>query len=34
MEKKYKKGKYLGKGGFALCYQVEDLDTNEQLAVK
>ena len=32
--KKYAKGKMLGKGGFAKCYQVENLETHKILAAK
>ena len=32
--KKYKKVRILGRGGFALCYEVMDIDTNHSSAVK
>jgi len=32
--KRYQRGDLLGKGGFAKCYQVTDVDTREQLACK
>ena len=32
--KKYQKGKVLGKGGFATCYEVTDLEKNKILAAK
>lgn len=32
--KKYSKGSFLGKGGFAKCYELTDLQTNELFAVK
>jgi len=32
--KKYQKGKVLGKGGFATCYEVTDLEKNRILAAK
>jgi polo-like kinase 1 len=32
--KKYAKGRFLGKGGFAKCYEVTDIDTNKIFAAK
>ena len=32
--KKYSKGKFLGKGGFAKCYELTDLDSNTVYAAK
>ena len=32
--KKYLRGKVLGKGGFATCYEVTDLEKNRVLAAK
>ncbi len=32
--KKYAKGRFLGKGGFAKCYEFKDLDTGKLLAAK
>lgn len=32
--KKYRKGRFLGKGGFAKVYEITDLDTNQIDAVK
>ena len=32
--KKYKIGKFLGKGGFARCYELMNLETDEVSAVK
>ena len=32
--KKYSKGRFLGKGGFAKCYEFKDLDTGKILAAK
>jgi len=32
--KKYSKGKFLGKGGFAKCYEFKDLETGKILAAK
>mmetsp|Transcript_16197 Transcript_16197/g.13773 ORF Transcript_16197/g.13773 Transcript_16197/m.13773 type:complete len:111 (+) Transcript_16197:84-416(+) len=32
--KKYQKGKILGKGGFATCYEMTDIDKNSLLAAK
>jgi len=32
--KKYKRGLFLGKGGFAKCYEVTDLETNITYAAK
>jgi polo-like kinase 1 len=32
--KKYRKGRFLGKGGFAKVYEITDLDTNNVDAVK
>jgi len=32
--KRYKKGRFLGKGGFAHCYELIDMDTNEVYAGK
>ncbi len=32
--KKYAKGKMLGKGGFAKCYEVTNLETKKILAAK
>ena len=32
--KKYRKGKFLGKGGFAKCYEVTEMDTNTIYAAK
>jgi polo-like kinase 1 len=32
--KKYRKGKFLGKGGFAKVYEITDLDTKSADAVK
>lgn len=34
VSKKYKKGKFLGKGGFAKCYEVTELDTKTIYAAK
>ena len=34
IEKKYIKGKFLGKGGFAKCYELTDCETREKFAVK
>mmetsp|Transcript_120942 Transcript_120942/g.342121 ORF Transcript_120942/g.342121 Transcript_120942/m.342121 type:complete len:951 (-) Transcript_120942:202-3054(-) len=31
---RYKKGRFLGKGGFAKCYEVQDVDTKEVFAAK
>jgi len=33
-ERKYIKGKFLGKGGFAKCYELTDCETREKFAVK
>ncbi|KAK2179522.1 hypothetical protein NP493_486g01010 [Ridgeia piscesae] len=33
-KKKYRKGKFLGKGGFARCYELTDMETNEIFAGK
>lgn len=33
-EKKYARGKFLGKGGFAKCFQLTDPDSNRSFAVK
>ncbi|CAL8331041.1 unnamed protein product [Lota lota] len=32
--KKYSRGRFLGKGGFAKCYEITDMDTNEVFAGK
>ena len=32
--KRYEKGKFLGKGGFAKCYEITDLDTSKIFAGK
>jgi polo-like kinase 1 len=32
--RQYAKGKFLGKGGFAKCYEVKDLETHKKWAVK
>jgi len=32
--KRYQKGRFLGKGGFAKCYEITDLDTNQVFAGK
>ncbi len=32
--KKYARGKLLGKGGFAKCYEVTNLDTKKMFAAK
>jgi len=32
--KKYKKGRFLGKGGFAFCYELIDEETNHLSAAK
>ena len=32
--KKYQKGKFMGKGGFARCYELKDLETDQVLAGK
>ena len=32
--KRYQKGKLLGKGGFAKCYEVINLETKKRLAAK
>uniref|UniRef100_A0A0N4ZMJ4 Serine/threonine-protein kinase PLK n=1 Tax=Parastrongyloides trichosuri TaxID=131310 RepID=A0A0N4ZMJ4_PARTI len=32
--KKYKKGRFLGKGSFAHCYEFKDIDTKKILAIK
>jgi len=32
--KKYAKGRFLGKGGFAKCYEVTDMETNKTFAAK
>ena len=32
--KRYAKGRFLGKGGFAKCYELKDMDTGEILAGK
>ena len=32
--KKYSKGKFLGKGGFAKCYEATNLDTKKVYAAK
>ena len=32
--KRYQKGKLLGKGGFAKCYEVTNLETKKRLAAK
>ena len=32
--KKYRKGNFLGKGGFAKCYELTDLETNVLYAAK
>ena len=32
--RKYSKGKFLGKGGFAKCYEFTDIDTKKVLAAK
>lgn len=32
--KKYTRGKFLGKGGFAKCYEVTNLETKRVLAAK
>ncbi len=34
MTKRYLKGNLLGKGGFAKCFRVTDMDTNEDWACK
>eukprot|EP00747_Dinoflagellata_sp_TGD_P165947 gnl/TRDRNA2_/TRDRNA2_188009_c0_seq1.p1 gnl/TRDRNA2_/TRDRNA2_188009_c0~~gnl/TRDRNA2_/TRDRNA2_188009_c0_seq1.p1 ORF type:complete len:991 (+),score=135.87 gnl/TRDRNA2_/TRDRNA2_188009_c0_seq1:67-3039(+) len=31
---RYQKGRYLGKGGFAKCYEVQDMETREVFAAK
>jgi hypothetical protein len=33
-KRRYERGKFLGKGGFAKCYELKDLSTGEQLAGK
>ena len=33
-EKKYVKGRVLGKGGFAICYEFTDMEKNSILAAK
>ncbi|CAL8354217.1 unnamed protein product [Boreogadus saida] len=33
-KKKYSRGRFLGKGGFAKCYEITDMDTNEVFAGK
>jgi len=33
-KRRYEKGKFLGKGGFAKCYELKDLATGEMLAGK
>jgi len=32
--KRYQKGRFLGKGGFAKCYEITDLDTKQVFAGK
>lgn len=32
--KRYMRGRFLGKGGFAKCYEITDMDTNEVFAGK
>eukprot|EP00061_Rhincodon_typus_P015927 g43876.t1 len=32
--KRYVRGRFLGKGGFAKCYEISDMDTNEVFAGK
>ena len=32
--KRYQKGRFLGKGGFAKCYEITDLETKEIFAGK
>ena len=32
--KRYQKGRFLGKGGFAKCYEITDLDTKHVFAGK
>ena len=32
--KKYSRGKFLGKGGFAKCYEVTNLESKKVLAAK
>ena len=32
--KRYQKGKFLGKGGFAKCYEIKDTDTGRAMAAK
>ena len=32
--KRYQKGRFLGKGGFAKCYEITDLDTKQIFAGK
>lgn len=32
--KRYKKGRFLGKGGFAKCYEITDFETKEVYAGK
>lgn len=34
MVKKYAKGKFLGKGGFAKCYEITNLDNKKVAAAK
>lgn len=34
MIKKYIKGKFLGKGGFAKCYEVSNMETKKISAIK
>ena len=33
-KKKYSRGRFLGKGGFAKCYEITDMETNEVFAGK
>uniref|UniRef100_A0A0E9UXF7 Protein kinase domain-containing protein n=1 Tax=Anguilla anguilla TaxID=7936 RepID=A0A0E9UXF7_ANGAN len=32
--KRYMRGRFLGKGGFAKCYEITDMDTKEVFAGK
>lgn len=34
MYREYRKGRFLGKGGFASCYEVRELQTNQVFACK
>lgn len=33
-KKRYLRGRFLGRGGFAKCYEITDMDTREDFAVK